>query len=166
MSMMLTIAQEDPTSPAAIGLMDALSETLARITGDSGRSSFDPEDVRGTRARFVVARSMAGVPVGCGGFRPIAESIAEVKRMFAAPGTSGVGRAVLAHLELEAQALGYSELWLETRLVNSRAVLFYERRGYARIPNFGKYAGIAGAACFAKVLPRSRNARHDGAADS
>ena len=72
--------------------------------------------------------------------------------MYAAPGTSGVGSAVLAHLESEAAKLGYSEVWLETRAVNSRAVAFYEQRGYSRISNFGKYVGRAEAVCFAKRL--------------
>ncbi|ARN22294.1 GNAT family N-acetyltransferase [Piscinibacter gummiphilus] len=149
---MYTVNREDPESPVAASLMDALSETLARITGDSGKSSFDPGDVRGERARFVVARTTAGVPAGCGAFRPLEASVAEVKRMYAVPGMSGAGSAVLAHLEAEAQALGYSELWLETRLVNVRAVAFYERNGYARISNFGKYVGNIEAACFAKLL--------------
>ncbi|MBK1888524.1 GNAT family N-acetyltransferase [Undibacterium sp. 14-3-2] len=150
--MMFTITNEDPASVAALQLMDALSETLTQITGDSGQSSFDPNDVRGSRARFVVARTHNEIPVGCGAFRPIEESIAEVKRMYAMPGTSGVGRAVLAHLENEARLLGYSQLWLETRSVNHRAVSFYEKNGYSRIPNFGKYVGKVEAVCFAKNL--------------
>ena len=152
---MYIVQSEDPSSVEAISLIDALSDALARITGSTGRSSFDPNDVRGNRARFVVARNGSGNPVGCGGFRPLSETIAEVKRMYAAPGTSGVGSAVLAHLESEAAKLGYSELWLETRAVNSRAVAFYEKRGYSRISNFGKYAGRAEAVCLAKRLPAS-----------
>ncbi len=149
---MYTITNEDPASACAASLIEALSETLAKITGDSGKSSFDPNDVRGSRARFVVARTSTGTPVGCGAFRPIEESVAEVKRMYAAPGTSGVGSAVLAYLEREARGLGYAQLWLETRVVNERAVSFYERKGYTRIPNFGKYVGRAEAVCFAKKL--------------
>lgn len=149
---MLTITNEDPESPAAAQLIDALSETLAKITGDSGKSSFDPDDIRGTRGRFVIARTTIGFPVGCGAFRPIDESIAEVKRMYAIPGTLGVGSAVLAHLEKEARILGYSQLWLETRIINHRAVSFYEKKGYCRIPNFGKYVDRPEAVCFAKKL--------------
>jgi len=40
----------------------------------------------------------------------------------------------------------------ETRLVNARAVAFYERRGYARIANYGRYRGNDAAACFGKAL--------------
>src|SRR5207244_6983831 len=111
------------------------------------KSSFDADDVRGSRAIFVVARTADGAPVGCGAIRPMNDKVAEVKRMFAAPGTRGVGSAVLAHLEQEGRMLGYDEFWLETRLVNSNAVDFYQRKGYHKIPNFGKYAGNALAIC-------------------
>jgi len=146
------ISIEDPASVDARGLMDELSATLARITGDSGKASFDPNDVRARRARFVVARTIDGHAVGCGAFRPLHDGVAEVKRMYARPGTIGVGSAMLAFLESEARRLGYRALWLETRLVNDRAVRFYERRGYRRRANFGKYVGNAKAVCFEKVL--------------
>jgi GNAT superfamily N-acetyltransferase len=130
---MITISIEDPGSADAHVLMEELSATLARITGDSGKASFDPNDVRATKARFVVARNIETQAVGCGAFRPLDENIAEVKRMYSRPGTSGVGSAILGFLETEAVNLGYQALWLETRLVNERVVSFYERRGYRRI---------------------------------
>ncbi len=132
--------------------MEELSETLAQITGDNGKSSFDPSDVRAAKGRFVIARNSEGEALGCGAFRPLKEGVAEVKRMFSRPGTKGVGSAILKFLEGEARTLGYRALWLETRLMNERAVQFYERKGYQRIPNFGKYAGNSKAVCFEKRL--------------
>jgi GNAT superfamily N-acetyltransferase len=133
-------------------MLEELSATLAAITGSSGKASFDPDDVRGPLARFVIARNATGTTIGCGAFRPLQEGIAEVKRMYARPGNPGTGSAILAHLEAEATALGYRALRLETRLVNQRAVGFYQARGYTRIENFGKYAGNVLAACFEKSL--------------
>lgn len=147
----LTLEPCSATSADAIRLLDLLSQTLADITGDSGRGSFDPDDMSAERALFVIARD-GGAAVGCGAYRQLAADIGEVKRMYALPGTRGVGAAILAFLEQRARADGYRELWLETRLVNTRAVQFYERRGYARIPNFGKYAGRSEAVCFGKIL--------------
>lgn len=146
------ITREDPASAVACELMDELSATLAAITGDSGRSSFDLNDVRVHRALFVLARNEAGQAVGCGAFRPLQDEIAEVKRMYSRPGSVGVGSALLAYLEIEAANMGYSVIWLETRLVNERAVRFYERHGYSRIPNYGKYRGNSKAVCFEKRL--------------
>lgn len=151
---MLAIRAEDPGTPDAIALIDELSAALAAITGDSGRSSFDPDDVRVARARFVVARNADGQAVGCGAIRPLSDDIAEVKRMFSRPDNPGTGTALLAFLEAQAAALGYRAIWLETRAINERAVLFYLARGYARIPNYGKYTGNAEAVCLAKQLDR------------
>ncbi len=152
---MLTITPEDPHAADAHALMEALSATLAAITGDSGKASFDANDVCGSSARFVLARDENRDAVGCGAFRPLQPGICELKRMYSCPGTSGVGSAVLAFLEAEAARLGYSAIWLETRLVNERAVRFYEKRGYSRIANYGKYAGNAKAVCFEKRLTLS-----------
>ncbi|HLJ01164.1 MAG TPA: GNAT family N-acetyltransferase [Bradyrhizobium sp.] len=156
---MIQIVIEDPASSDSHVLLEELSEILARITGDSGKASFDPDDVRSPRARFVIARDGNGEALGCGAFRPLQGAIAEVKRMYARPGTIGVGSAVLAFLEAEARALGYKALWLETRLVNVRAVRFYEHKGYRRIPNFGKYAGNPKAVCFERPLADTNGAK-------
>lgn len=148
----LHIVSIDPAQPEALQLLGELSDTLAAITGSSGNASFDPEDVRGPLSCFVVARSDAGIAIGCGAFRPLQDGIAEVKRMYARPGNPGTGSAILAYLEAEAKQLGYRALWLETRLINEHAVGFYESRGYTRIANFGKYADNALAVCFEKRL--------------
>jgi GNAT superfamily N-acetyltransferase len=154
MSVVASIVREDPASAEAVQLLAELSAALAAITGDSGAASFDPADVRGDMARFVVARDGEGRALGCGAFRPLTlgEGVAEVKRMYARSGYAGIGSALLTFLEAEARALGYRALWLETRLVNRSAVAFYEARGYHRIANFGKYAGNPVAACFARQL--------------
>jgi GNAT superfamily N-acetyltransferase len=158
----MRIEPTSPTDPSALSLLNQLSDTLAGITGDSGRSSFDPADVAVRGALFVVAYDSGGTAVGCGAYRPLSDGVAEVKRMFAAPGSKGVGVAVLSFLEQSAIADNYSELWLETRLVNIRAVEFYESHGYARIPNFGKYVGRSEAVCFAKSLTAPNGAAKGG----
>lgn len=148
----LQLRKEDPGAPDSVRLMEELSTALEAITGDSGKASFDAIDVVGPAACFVVARDDNGSAVGCGAFRPLQPGVAEVKRMYARHGTSGVGSAVLRFLETEAAALGYQAVWLETRLVNRRAVDFYAARGYTRIANYGKYIGNPLAVCFEKQL--------------
>ncbi|KQW97040.1 acetyltransferase [Massilia sp. Root418] len=160
----LQVHAADPGSPEALLLMAELSAVLAAITGDSGQSSFDADDVRGPLARFAVARNGHGEAVGCGAFRPLEQGVAEVKRMYARHGHGGqggeggdcagggIGSAVLAFLEQEAAALGYQALRLSTRRVNTRAVAFYAARGYRVIPNFGRYAVKPESICFEKRL--------------
>lgn len=148
----MKIIEKDPHSQDASAMMEELSETLMKITGDSGKSSFNAQDISNARAMFVVAYSDEGDPIGCGAIRPIDENTGEVKRMYAKSKAKGIGTAILSYLEGQAQKLGYSNLWLETRLINKRAVAFYERRGYHRIANYGRYAGREEAVCFEKAL--------------
>lgn len=137
----------DPDSGDAQALIEELSAALAAISGDSGKSSFSPDG-----ALFVVARDAGGELLGCGALRRLDDGVGEIKRMYARPGTRGVGAALLAWLEREAIVLGYRELWLETRKVNTRAVDFYLRHGYAPIPNYGRYVGRPEAVCFGKAV--------------
>lgn len=150
----MTIVDADPGAPDAVALLAELSAVLSSLTGASGNASFDPADVRGPRACFVLAY-VDGIAVGCGALRPLSAQVAELKRMYAQAG-SGAGGALLAHLEARASSLGYHEIWLETRKVNTRAVRFYERHGYRRIDNYGRYAGVDTAICLATTLPAWR----------
>lgn len=148
----MKILKKDPNEPDAILLMEELSKTLETITGNNGKQSFNPEDVCVSRSLFVVAYDDKGEPIGCGGIRPIDESVAEVKRMYAKIKTKGVGTKILSYLEIEAKNLGYSTLRLETRLINEKAVSFYKKRGYSKINNYGKYIDNPEAICFEKML--------------
>lgn len=148
----MKIMKKDPYEADAAILMDELSETLKSITGNSGRHSFDPEDVCVPRSLFVIAYGDDGEAAGCGAVRPVNENTAEVKRMYARVKTKGVGSEILSYLETQAREMGYSILWAETRLINEQAVHFYENKGYHRIQNYGKYAGNPEAVCFEKKV--------------
>jgi GNAT superfamily N-acetyltransferase len=100
---------------------------------------------------FLVARNADGVPIGCGALRPLVPGVAELKRMYARPG-SGAGRYLLTALEEQAARFGYRELWLSTRRVNVRALAFYGRNGYASVGNYGKYVGREESVCLGKRL--------------
>ncbi|PJI09401.1 MULTISPECIES: GNAT family N-acetyltransferase [Clostridium] len=148
----MKIVQINPHTEDALKMMEELSEALEKITGNSGKGSFNVDDISDPRAIFVLAYSDDKEPIGCGAIRPIDENTAEVKRMYAKNKTKGIGTKILCYLEEQAQKLGYSRLCLETRLINEKAVAFYEKRGYKRISNYGKYANRPEAVCFAKVL--------------
>lgn len=148
----MKIIETRPDEPDALLLIDELSQNLKSITGNSGKNSFNLNDVCIPRSLFVVAYNENGEGIGCGGLRPINENIAEVKRMFAKAKGIGVGTEILHYLEIKAQKFGYSTLWLETRLINKRAVLFYEKKGYHRISNYGKYINNPKAVCFEKRI--------------
>lgn len=150
---MTSVAPIDPDHPDARALIAALDAALAAITGDSGASSFAPDDVRGPRAVFLLARAPDGTPLGCGALRPFADHahVGEIKRMYACPG-SGAGAVLLAALEAQALALGYREVCLSTRRINARAVGFYRRHGYADAPAWGKYVDNPLSVCLGRSL--------------
>jgi GNAT superfamily N-acetyltransferase len=147
----LSIAAADPDGADSRVLLAELGAALAAITGSDGAASFDTADVRGERACFLVARAADGGLAGCGALRPLDGDVAELKRMYARPG-SGAGRLILEALERQAAAFGYVQIWLETRRVNTRAVAFYEKHGYCVIPSYGKYVGRRDAVCLGKQL--------------
>jgi RimJ/RimL family protein N-acetyltransferase len=150
---MYRIEAVSPDHPAAAALLERLGATLEAITGASGNASFDPHDVAVDGSLFVIALDPAGEAVGCGAYRPLAPGVAELKRMYATPGTH-VGAEILAHLERRAAADGRAEIRLETRAVNLRAIRFYERHGYRQVPNFGRYVDRPEAVCFGRTLDR------------
>jgi GNAT superfamily N-acetyltransferase len=144
-------APADPDSADARALIAELDAALAAICGDSGSASFDPADVRGPGALFLVARAAGGEAVGCGALRPLATGVAELKRMYARPG-SGAGRHLLAALEEQAARFGYRALWLSTRQVNLKALAFYGRHGFEPVENYGRYVGRGESVCLGKRL--------------
>lgn len=150
----LVILAVDAAGPDAQLLLDELSATLLRINGDSGRSSFDVEAAT-PRGGFYLARDGAGTLQGCAALRPLGEAdsaIGELKRMYARPGGTGVGAALLAHVEAQARRHGYQALHLSTRVANGRAVAFYARHGYVPVLAWGKYVGAAQSTCLGKTL--------------
>ena len=150
----LVILAVDAAGPDAQQLLDELSDVLLRINGDSGRSSFDVEAAT-PRGGFYLARDTAGELLGCAALRPLGEAdsaVGELKRMYARPGSAGVGAALLAHVESQARRHGYQALHLSTRVINTRAVAFYAKHGYAPVIAWGKYVGAAQSVCLGKQL--------------
>ena len=148
----LRVQPRDPAHPDAAALLAALNAALAAITGCDGAASFHAQDVREAGAAFLVGYR-GDMPVACGGFRPLAPGVAEVKRVYARE--RGMGAPLLAALERLAAQQGYGRLVCETRRVNTRAVAFYLRAGYQECPPYGAYVGRPEAICFEKYIGRT-----------
>ena len=150
--MTIRVALEDPAGADARILVAELSAALEALTGATGQASFDPDDVRVDRAGFALARDAQGRALGCAALRPLAPDCAELKRMYARPGTQGVGAALLQFLEQQAAGWGYAALRLSTRRVNRRAVAFYLRHGYRPVAGYGRYVDSDVSQCFEKRI--------------
>lgn len=148
---MISIKEEEIDSEDGKRLIEKLSDTLEKITGSSGKDSFDNSDMLNPRSIFVIARD-ENKAVGCGALREITSDIAEIKRMYAVEKNRGIGKMILLKLENKAKEFGYLKVVLETRKCNKNAVRFYLSNGYRIIDNYGKYKEMAQAICFEKLL--------------
>lgn len=109
------------------------------------------EDFDPPSGRFLVLVD-GGVTAAGGGFRSHGDGVCEVKRMWTSPDYRRQGLAVriLVALERAAGSAGYVRLVLETGPRQPEAAALYERRGYTRIPAYGRYPE---ALAFATDLP-------------
>lgn len=128
--------------PVAAPVLAGLGEEYERRYGANDElhhahaAEFDPPD--GT---FVVLLDGAVTAAG-GGFRRHTEDVCEVKRMWTHPAyrRRGLAGRVLDVLEETAVEARYRRLVLETGPRQPEAAALYERRGYGRIPTYGRYA--------------------------
>lgn len=151
-SIAITVQREDPASIDGRILLDELSANLALFSGDGGQSRFDVPEFRSASGMFYVARTALGEPVGCGALRHFDASTAELKRIYSRQSASGIGTAIVRHLEADAAGCGYRRLVLETRAVNKRAIRFYQGNGFSPIERYGAYVCQMDARCFEKML--------------
>jgi len=105
---------------------------------DPSRSSIpDAGDMAPPTGLFLVAR-LRGSPVGCGGLLLHGAEPAEIKRMWVAPESRGLGlgRRLLAELESLARESGAPAARLDTNRNLTQAITMYRSSGYEEIPRF------------------------------
>jgi len=149
----IKISKADPYSEECRLLSEHSWRELNQLYDNVDRTEFFALDFTGPGSAFVVARKNERA-VGCGAIRPFAPEVAEVKRIYVEPKARGcgIGRKVLAALEVIALDLGYSALQLETGLRQPAAIHLYKVMGYHHIAAYGKYRDDPMSVCFAKTL--------------
>jgi DNA-binding MarR family transcriptional regulator/GNAT superfamily N-acetyltransferase len=116
----------------------------------------EDDEMRPPAGLFLVAR-LRGEPVGCGGLKRHGGTQAEVKRMWVSESVRGLGlgRRILAELEVRAVDAGARVIRLDTNSALPEAVGLYRSAGYREIPAFN--ANPYAHHWFEKRLARTRS---------
>jgi GNAT superfamily N-acetyltransferase len=155
---------DSPTSTDLIGKANAVNEDLYGHPDQTpvAAEEFTPE----RRGLFLVAY-LADQPVGCGGYRHHLEdptgASAEVKRMYVEPHARrcGIAKQILARLETEARAHGYTATILDTGSKQHSAHALYESCGYHRTTGFSIYRDKPGNRAYRKNLTEESEHHHE-----
>jgi len=132
----IEVRHEPPDSPAARRLFD---EYMDLVRERAGRDMRDAEHIFAVAEAFTGAGSAwlvvydDGRPVACGGLRPLAPGIGEIKRMFVSPAARrrGHARRLLTALEDLARDAGNTRIRLLTTELLPEALALYDSAGYA-----------------------------------
>jgi GNAT superfamily N-acetyltransferase len=151
----LAIRRVELSSHEAAALISALNAELRERYPEDGATHFrlDAHEVASGNGVFLIAE-LAGETIACGAVRRIEPGVAEIKRMYVAPGARGRGfaRTLLARLETEARALGARRIVLETGNRQPEALALYRRAGYGVIEAYGEYTHSPLSVCMGKEL--------------
>lgn len=151
----MEIRRERFDSEAARALADALeAELLAAYDGIPGSGGLPEAFIFEPPHGAFLVGWVDGEAVACGGLARYDQSTAEIRRMYVIPSTRGRGlsREVLAALEGEAHALGYSFVRLETGNRQAAAIGLYVSAGFEPIPRYGPFANDPRSICLEKRL--------------
>ena len=136
----MRVALEPPDQPGVIALIEQLDAYQAALYPAESNHFIDLTALSQPNVLFAVARDDAGEAIACGAL-VLGASYGELKRMVVRPESrgAGIGRALLAFLEREAQQRGCTVFMLETGIHQPEALALYERAGYRRCGPFGGY---------------------------
>ena len=149
---MINLIRTNSDNKDFIDIVKLLDAELAEIDGEE--HVFYAQLNKTDTIKHVVVAYENEKPISCGAIREHSSTMMEVKRMYTLPGYRGKGLAtkVLNELEKWASELSYQKCILETGWRQPDAIRLYEKNGYSRIPNYGKYAGIVNSVCFEKAI--------------
>jgi GNAT superfamily N-acetyltransferase len=144
------VPYDDPLARELVGRVQ--QEYVSRYGGPD-EAVVDPAEFRPPAGLFLVAE-VDGVPAGCGAWRVHGPGVAEVKRVYVAPGfrRCGLARLLMAALEDSAAAAGSRAVVLNSGDRQPEALALYAALGYTSAPGYGQYADAPGAVFLGKRL--------------
>jgi GNAT superfamily N-acetyltransferase len=145
-----TLPYDDPLAQYLVG--EVQQEYVQRYGGPD-EAVVDPAEFLPPHGLFLVAE-VDGEPAGCGAWRALPEGVAEIKRVYVAPGfrRRGLAQEIVVRLERSAAAAGHRAVVLNTGDRQPEAIALYERVGYRPVEGYGIYACSPGAVFLGKDL--------------
>lgn len=130
------------SDPEVVPLLSGLTDEYLSRYGEGDEMSTVPDSEFDPPAGLFLVAVEAGHVVAGGGFRYLDAGVCEIKRMWTRTDRRrrGLASVILNGLEAAAREAGYHTLRLETGPAQPEAAAMYERRGYHRIPVYGRYA--------------------------
>ncbi|SFN06079.1 putative acetyltransferase [Formivibrio citricus] len=136
----MIIEQDNPARPEIVRLIEELDAYQSSLYPPESNHFLSIDELLRDEIYFASVR-VEGEVVGIGALKKCGD-YAEVKRMYVPQRlrSRGISRAVMAHLESHARAVGIPFLRLETGIKQDAALALYEKCGFVRIGPFGDYA--------------------------
>lgn len=148
---MITIKRVNSKNPDFIALVTQLDVYLTEVDGDE-HDFYHQFNSIDTLQHVIVFYMDDDIPVGCGAIKEFDSTTVEIKRMYVAPESRGLGLGskILKELESWAAELNYASCILETGKRQVEAIALYAKNGYQVVPNYGQYQGVENSSCFQK----------------
>ena len=141
-----------PSSKDYAMLAKKLDDYYISLVGDVHLRYAKMNDPR-NMACIVVAYE-GNTPMGCGCWKAVDDTTAEVKRIYVEPQyrRKGIASAIIELLENHILASGYTQALLETARTTGDSKALYLSLGYKEIPYYGSPAGAENCRCFLKEV--------------
>lgn len=100
-------------------------------------------------------------PIGCVALRVLEPGVSELKRLYVRPAFhgNGIGRLLVERTIIEARAIGYHTMRLDTLPAMERARALYEAIGFRQIPAYSSFSAVPGTMFYEldlRVLTKQR----------
>ena len=142
----------DKDSRDFLFLADKLDEYYFQIVGDVQLKYAGVNKPHNFNGLCVVYED--GQPVGCGSWKKIDDTTAEIKRIYVLPEhrRKGVASMVVKAMETDAEKQCFKHFILETARTTMDSANLYLSLGYKEIDYYGSPAGAENCRCFEKNL--------------
>jgi GNAT superfamily N-acetyltransferase len=139
--------------PVAQDLVEQVQQEYVARYGGRDEAVVDPAEFLPPQGLFLAAE-VDGEPVGSGAWRAMGAGVAEIKRLYVAPGyrRRGLGQLIVDALERTSAQAGYRSVVLNSGARQPEALRLYEQLGYGPVTPYGVYACAPDAVFLGKDL--------------